>query len=189
MNRRSCFLISYLFPKELPYGIIEKAFLDSGGSMVEIYALPIICLLLNFLAFAACLRFLFSRQGLYWIIPLALTLFILWPNALRLYEVANNPQSVVLPYSYLDMQPLLLSLFWYAMIVTFHFALKKTIRINHYEEQVRKNLHEARYQMNVETKSHQKKEQRRRHYYSKNPAMKPQNSAYSSQWSDLFDQR
>ena len=156
--------------------------------MVEIYALPLICLLLNFLAFAACLRFLFSRQGLYWFVPLALTLFILWPNALHLYRVASDPSSVSLPYTYLDMQPLLLSLFWYAMIVTFHFALKKTIRINHYEEQVRKNLHEARYQKAVETQMHHKKEQRKRHYYQRNPALNPQLDAYSPQWADLFDQ-
>ncbi len=73
--------------------------------MIEIYALPLVCLLLNFLAFAACLRFLFSRQGLYWIVPLFLTLFILWPNALKLYQVASNTARVSLPYSYLDLQP------------------------------------------------------------------------------------
>jgi hypothetical protein len=156
--------------------------------MVEIYALPLLCLLLNFLAFAACLRFLFSRQGLYWIVPLALSCFILWPNALHLYQVASNPSAVELPYTFFDLQPLLLSLFWYAMIVTFHFALKKTIRINHYEEQVRKNLHEARYQKSVETQILQKKEQRRKNYFKRNPAAMPQLDAYSLQWAELFDQ-
>ncbi len=157
--------------------------------MVELYALPLVCLLLNFLAFAACLRFLFSRQGLYWIVPLLLTLFILWPNALTLYRVASDPASVSLPYTYLDLQPLLLSLFWYAMIVTFHFALKKTVRINHYEEQVRKNLHEARYQMAVDTLIHQQKERRRKQYYTKQAAAVPSIDAYDQQWTELFDQR
>jgi len=173
----------------LPYGIIGEDPLDSGGTMIEIYALPLVCLLLNFLAFAACLRFLFSRQGLYWIVPLFLTLFILWPNALKLYQVASNTARVSLPYSYLDLQPLLLSLFWYAMIVTFHYALKKTIRVNHYEEQVRKNLHEARYQMAVEMMIQGRKEKRRRQYYTKDPATKPIIDAYSASWTDLFDQR
>jgi len=163
--------------------------LDSGGSMVEIYALPLVCLLLNFLAFAACLRFLFSRQGLYWIVPLFLTLFILWPNALNLYQVASDISQVNLPYTYFDLQPLLLSLFWYAMIVTFHFALKKTIRVNHYEEQVRKNLFEARYQMAVEASVHQRKETRRKQYYTNQPAVVPTMDAYSPTWTDLFDQR
>lgn len=157
--------------------------------MAELYALPLVCLLLNFLAFTACLRFLFSRQGLYWIVPLLLTLFILWPNALNLYRVASDPGSIPLPYTYSDLQPLLLSLFWYAMIVTFHFALKKTVHINHYEEQVRKNLHEARYQMAVDTLVHQQKERRRKQYYTKQAAEVPSIDAYDEQWIDLFDQR
>ncbi len=89
----------------------------------------------------------------------------------------------------MDLQPLLLSLFWYAMIVTFHFALKKTIRVNHYEEQVRKNLHEARYQMAVERMVNERKEKRRKQYYTKTPASEPALHAYSSSWTDLFDQR
>lgn len=157
--------------------------------MVEIYALPLVCLLLNFLAFAACLRFLFSRQGLYWIVPLFLTLFILWPNSLNLFRVAGNPASVTLPYTYMDLQPLLLSLFWYAMIVTFHFALKKTVRVNHYEEQIRKNLYEARYQMAVDTLVLQQKERRRKHYYTKQAATVPSAGTYQEQWTELFDQR
>ena len=157
--------------------------------MAELYALPLVCLLLNFLAFTACLRFLFSRQGLYWIVPLLLTLFILWPNALNLYRVASDPGSIPLPYTYSDLQPLLLSLFWYAMIVTFHFALKKTVHINHYEEQVRKNLHEARYQMAVDTLVHQQKERRRKQYYTKQAAEVPSIDAYDEQWVGLFDQR
>ncbi|MGE4453932.1 MAG: hypothetical protein AB7D92_05310 [Sphaerochaeta sp.] len=157
--------------------------------MIEIYALPLVCLLLNFLAFAACLRFLFSRQGIYWIVPLSLTLFILWPNALNLYHVASGTIIVELPYSFLDMQPLLLSLFWYAMIVTFHYALKKTIRVNHYEEQVRKNLHEVRYQMQVDQMVHARKEKRRKQYITKAGATVPVMDAYGSAWTDLFDQR
>ncbi|MGE4584086.1 MAG: hypothetical protein AB7C91_05505 [Sphaerochaeta sp.] len=157
--------------------------------MVEIYALPLVCLLLNFLAFTACLRFLFSRQGLYWIVPLLLTLFILWPNGLTLYRVASASQFIKASYTFLDLQPLLLSLFWYAMIVTFHFALKKTIRVNHYEEQVRKNLHEARYQMEQEAMIQARKAKRRKQYYNRQPATVVRLNAYSPAWTDLFDQR
>ncbi len=157
--------------------------------MLEIYALPLVCLLLNFLAFAACLRFLFSRQGLYWIVPLFLTLFILWPNALTLYRVAGASDSVQSPYTFFDLQPLLLSLFWYAMIVTFHYALKKTIRVNHYEEQVRKNLHEARYQMGQEAMIQARKAERRKKYYTRQSATVVHLNAYSPSWTDLFDQR
>ena len=155
---------------------------------MEIYGLPLLCLLLNFLAFAACLRFLFSRQGLYWIIPLLVTVFILWPNAIRLYQIAGNGPMEEPFLTYFNLQPLFLSLLWYAMIVTFHFALKKTIRANYHHEQVKKNLHEARYQMAVESIIHQRKESRRKQYITNAPARKPILQAYSRNWIDLFDQ-
>lgn len=156
---------------------------------METYGVPLLCLLLNFLAFTACMRFLFSRQGFYWIVPLLVTIFLLWPNALRLYQVAGNGAIQATGFSYFDLQPLLLSLLWYAMIVTFHYALKKTIRANYHHEQVKKNLHEARYQMSVESVTHQRKEQRRKHYFTNAPARTPRLQAYSSEWTDLFDQR
>lgn len=156
--------------------------------MVEIYILPLVCLLLNFVAFAACLRFLFSRQGLYWIIPLIVTGFILWPNAMRLYQVASHEGILTPSYTYLDLQPVLLSLFWYAMIVTFHFALKKTVKVNHYEEQVRKNLHEARYQMAVDTRTHALRLQRKKQRYLRQSAVVPALDAYGESWVELFDQ-
>ncbi len=155
--------------------------------MIETYELPIVCLLLNFLAFAACLRFLFSRQGLYWVVPLIVTLFLLWPNAIRLYTLASMEGSVSKAYTYMDFQPLLLSLFWYAMVVTFHYALKKTVKVNYNLEQVRKNLHEARYQMKAERINLERKQKRQRSYYANTPAIKPVLQAYSGEWTDLFD--
>lgn len=155
--------------------------------MIETYGLPIVCLLLNFLAFAACFRFLFSRQGLYWVVPLIVTLFLLWPNALGLYALASMPNTRTLPYTYMDFLPLLLALFWYAMIVTFHFALKKTVKVNYNIEQVRKNLFEARYQMKTERSNLERKQRRKRSYYANTPARKPVLQAYSGEWTDLFD--
>jgi len=155
--------------------------------MIETYGLPIVCLLLNFLAFAACLRFLFSRQGLYWVVPLIVTLFLVWPNALNLYTLASMESLRVEPYGYMDFQPLLLALFWYAMIVTFHYALKKTVKVNYNLEQVRKNLHEARYQMKAERITLERKQRRRKSYFGDAPARKPVLQAYSSEWADLFD--
>jgi len=155
--------------------------------MIETYGLPIVCLLLNFLAFTACLRFLFSRQGLYWVVPLLVTLFLLWPNAINLYTLASMESSAIKAFTYMDFQPLLLSLFWYSMVVTFHFALKKTIKVNYNLEQVRKNLHEARYQMKNERITLERKQKRQRSYYGNVPARKPVLQAYSSDWTDLFD--
>lgn len=155
--------------------------------MIELYLLPLTCLLLNFLAFAACLRFLFSRQGLYWIIPLSVTLFISWPNALSLYRVASDSAQVSLPYTYLDLQPLLLSLLWYAMVVTFHYALKKTIRVNLYAEQMKKNLHEARHLEAGDLLARQRRDRRFRTYIA-NRAVPARLGLYPPTWVDLFDE-
>ncbi len=155
--------------------------------MVQMYLLPLGCLLLNFLAFAACLRFLFSRQGLYWIIPLALTLFMSWPHALTLYRVASDSSTTTLPYSYLDLQPLMLSLLWYAMIVTFHYALKKTIRVNLYAEQVKKNLHEARHLQAGDDLERLRRDRRWRRHLA-NRAVPVRLGLYGAGWTDLFDQ-
>jgi len=155
--------------------------------MIDTYGLPIVCLLLNFLAFTACLRFIFSRQGMFWVVPLIVTLFLLWPNAINLYTIASMESTRVNAYTYMDFQPLLLSLFWYAMVVTYHFTLKKTIKVNYNIEQVRKNLHEARYQMKNEHITLERKQKRRRSYYSNAPAKKPVLQAYSGEWTDLFD--
>ncbi len=155
--------------------------------MIETFGLPIVCLLLNFLAFAACLRFLFSRQGLYWVVPLIVTLFLLWPNSINLYTLASTEGFRTNAYTYMDFQPLLLSLFWYAMIVTFHYALKKTVKINYNLEQVRKNLYEARYQMKTERINLERKQKRQSSYYANTPARKPVLQAYSGEWTDLFD--
>jgi hypothetical protein len=156
--------------------------------MLETYGLALLCLLLNFLAFTACLRFLFSRQGLYWIVPLLVTLFLFWPNALNLYRIASSPARMAGDFTFRTLQPLLLSLFWYSMIVTFHYALKKTVPTNRHREEVKKNLHEARYQQKVETLTYERKIARQRNYYSKARARIPDSGNYRKSWTDLFDQ-
>jgi hypothetical protein len=156
--------------------------------MIEKYGLALLCLLLNFLAFTACLRFLFSRQGLYWIVPLFVTLFLMWPNAQTLYFIASQKEGIPLGFSFKSLQPVLLSLFWYSMIVTFHYALKKTVTSNYHREQVKKNLHEARYQQKVDTVIYERKVARQKSYYSKAPARIPENKTHSQGWTDLFDQ-
>ncbi|MDD4572724.1 MAG: hypothetical protein PHR69_00765 [Sphaerochaeta sp.] len=120
-------------------------------------------------------------------VPLIVTLFLVWPNALNLYTLASMESLRVEPYGYMDFQPLLLALFWYAMIVTFHYALKKTVKVNYNLEQVRKNLHEARYQMKAERITLERKQRRRKSYFGDAPARKPVLQAYSSEWADLFD--
>lgn len=105
------------------------------------YIIPIASLLLTFLAFFASLRFLFSRQGAYWIIPVVISLLLSANNAFYLFYpnlVANELGFIYTFY------PLVISFFWYLMIITFHFALKKNVVKNKYLDEMNKNLAEAR---------------------------------------------
>ncbi|WP_320130378.1 hypothetical protein [uncultured Sphaerochaeta sp.] len=155
--------------------------------MIEKYGVALLCLLLNFLAFTACLRFLFSRQGLYWIVPLLVTVFLIGPNAQKLYLIASQPGIQSLAFTLDELQPILLSFFWYFMIVTFHYALKKTIKSNYHREQIKKNLHEARYQQQVETLTYERKMARQKNYFGKAPSRLPSLQSYNEDWIDLFD--
>ncbi|MDI9454737.1 MAG: hypothetical protein QM442_02640 [Spirochaetota bacterium] len=166
---------------------MEKVTYSSGGSMVAIYVLPLLTLLLNFLAFGSCLRFLFSRQGLYWFIPLLLTLFLIVPNALTLYTVASDPNSFISTGGILTYQPLGLSLLWYLLIITFHYALKKTIRINRYEADMRKNLHEARYQAKIESRQLADREKSRKERFAGNRSVVPRTNTHPLAWVELFE--
>lgn len=156
--------------------------------MVAIYALPLATLLLNFLAFGSCLRFLFSRQGLYWFIPLVLSLFLIVPNAISLYSVASNPQGFLAPGGILAYQSIGLALLWYLIIITFHYALKKTVRVNRYEADMKKNLHEARYQAKIEARQLAVREKTRKHYYSGNRSVVPRTNTAPLAWVELFEE-
>lgn len=155
--------------------------------MVAIYVLPLLTVLLNFLAFGSCLRFLFSRQGLYWFIPLLLTIFLIVPNALTLYAVASDPGAPVSAGGFLTYQPIGLAILWYLLIITFHYALKKTIRVNRYEADMRKNLHEARYQAKIESRKLEDREKSRKERFAGNRSVVPRIGVYPLSWVELFE--
>lgn len=155
--------------------------------MVAIYALPLLTVLLNFLAFGSCLRFLFSRQGLYWIIPLVLTAFFIVPNAVELYSVASNPAAFQPGFGVFAYQPIAVAIFWYLIIITFHYALKKTVRVNRYEEDMRKNLYEARYQAKIESRQLAVREKTRKHFYAGNRSVVPRTNTAPLSWVELFE--
>ena len=80
----------------------------------------------------------FSRQGLYWFIPLLLTLS---DRSERAYPLHGGQQPECVLRSRRP-PPISRSAFllWYLIIITFHYALKKTIRINRYEADMRKTF-------------------------------------------------
>ena len=114
-----------------------------------VYIIPITALLLSFMSLLASMRFIFSRQGMYWIFPAIISLILFFDN-LRTLLAAGEAGGAGAPYTVTGFVPLVLAFLWYMMIVVFHYALKKTIPENRFENEARKNRAEAEYLMKVE---------------------------------------
>ncbi len=88
------------------------------------YLIPLAALLLTFLSTLSCLRFMFSRQGFFWIVPFGLSTLLTLNNFFTLLY----PQLTFFSYpKVIALFPVLLAGFWYLMVITFHFALKNMI--------------------------------------------------------------
>jgi len=156
---------------------------------LEPYVLPLLALLLNFLAFASCLRFLFSRQGLYWLIPLGISAIIGWFSGTQLLAIVSTMKPVGMePTQNVLIVVLVLSAFWYLGVITFHYALKKTIAHNKHLDDTWKNYHEARYLEKVTFRNYRR--QARRFRRNNVPgSYVPETGLYTEAWTDYLDQR
>ena len=114
-----------------------------------VYIIPITALLLSFMSLLTSLRFIFSRQGLYWVFPSIISLLLFFQN-LDTLLVLGEADITVFEYTFRNFSPFILSFLWYMMIIIFHYALKKTIPENRFENEARKNRAEAEYLMKVE---------------------------------------
>lgn len=104
------------------------------------YIVPLSSLLLSFLATLACLRFIFSRQGFFWIIPVVVSVLLTMSNGFNIFL----PAISLLPLtSSAQLFSLFLSFFWYMMIVTFHYALKRKVSRNRFLNDMKKNYTES----------------------------------------------
>lgn len=118
------------------------------------YILSILSLLLSFMALISSLRFLFSRQAPYWIIPIIISLILSLDNLNSIFSLSALDSNVNLTVS--SLLPFLLSISWYSMIISFRFALKIAIPENRYLIDSKKNLNEALYLEKVETRKNRK---------------------------------
>lgn len=122
------------------------------------YIIPLASLLLTFLASLACLRFIFSRQGLYWIIPFFVSVLLCTGNAVSLFSLdpASGGQTVMRFF------PLFLSFFWYMMVITFHYALKVKVSRNRFRNDMKKNYTESKFLEKSERRSYYFKSRQRK---------------------------
>ena len=125
-----------------------------------VYIIPITALLLTFMSLLASLRFIFSRQGLYWVFPAIISLLLFFQNLERLL-VLGEAGITSFEYSFSNFSPFILAFLWYMMIVVFHYALKKTITENRFENDSVKNRAEAEYLEKYEARMRKKSRKQR----------------------------
>ena len=143
-----------------------------------VYIIPITALLLSFMSLLASLRFIFSRQGLYWVFPAIISTLLFFQN-LDTLLILGESGIAVFEYTFRNFSPFILSSLWYMMIVVFHYALKKTVAENRFESDSRKNRAEAEYLMKVEMRK-TRKVRKEKVKYIENKAGIPQIPEYDS---------
>ena len=119
------------------------------------YIIPLTCLLMTVMASLTCLRFILSREGLYWVIPCLISIILTFENMDTLLIAAET--SIMPDYRTLrGISPVLIAFLWYMMIIVFHYALKKTITENRFENDSIKNRAEAEYLEKYEARMRRK---------------------------------
>lgn len=111
--------------------------------------LIILCTVLLFLlATVACLRFLMSRQGWFWIIPLLISALFVYFSMGQLRHAATG----ALLFSMRQPLFLVTALLWHATIIVFYYALKQTTPEKRYLEDAKKQRTEQQYLERIEQK-------------------------------------
>ena len=128
-----------------------------------IYIIPLTALLLSFMALLASMRFIFSRQGLYWLFPAIISMLLFFQNLDTLLMLGEEGITEF-AYTFRNFSPFILAFLWYMMIVVFHYALKKNIAENRFESEANKNRAEAEYLMKVEMRAKRKARKARQKY-------------------------
>lgn len=117
---------------------------------------PLLTLLLSFLASLASLRYFITRNGrIYWIIPFIISIILFYQNLKTLIDSQGNYSNYTISFE--TILPFVLSLLWYCMIQAFHFALKTEREYNKFVEESRRTYNEARF-INLMEKRRTKKE-------------------------------
>lgn len=150
------------------------------------YIIPLSCLLLTLMASLTCLRFILSREGLYWIVPCIISIILTLENLDTLLiaaETAIRPEYNSID----DVAPALIAILWYLAIITFHYALKIKIKVNHFRNENRKNRKEAEFIEKMERRK-RRKEYILEEKNKENKAEKPKLYQESDEeaWSNLF---
>jgi len=148
--------------------------------------------LLCFLSAAACLRFLFSRQGWFWVLPLVISIGFLYISIAPLSQIASGMIAgsyrveISPDRSVREIFPLLIVVLWYTMIITFRYALKLVVPDNRHMLDTMKNLKESRYMQRIELRKFQKASRKQQRKLIR-IELEQSGVRYPSAWVALFD--
>ena len=140
------------------------------------FIVPTTALLLTFLSSIATVRYLLTRQGIYWAIPFLISLILFYQNLTTLLKAAEAEGDFIINFT--TMLPLVLAILWYALIQAFHFALKTEREYNKYVDQSRKTYNEARFVLLTERRR-TKKEQMEDKTKARNKPVTPSVPVYN----------
>lgn len=123
--------------------------------------IPLFAVLIAFLATLACIRFALTRQGrLYWIIPVFISLILFYQNLSLLLQYGSSEEAY--PLTFTSILPLSLSILWYAMVISFHYALKTNREYNKYVEESRSTYNEAKFISAMEARQNRKEKKEKK---------------------------
>ncbi len=147
------------------------------------YIFPLFSIIFTTLATLACLRFFFSKQFYFWILPLLFSALL----AVIAFIYVFFP-SLILPYNTQAMAIIIFTIAaaWYAIVICFRFILKKGIGKNKVKYDSYKNFKEAQYLEKIERRKYIKYDKiiRDKEKYG---AQKLATSTQQEEWLDLFD--
>lgn len=149
--------------------------------------------LLCFLSAILAIRFIFSRQGWFWIIPSMISLIFLYLSLEPLFRVAFGNigeayQIQLSPYRSIDgIFPLIVVVLWFLLVISLRIALRIAVPENKHLIDAKRNLAEARYVSYLELQ-HYRREARKLRRKATREAREVQGNIYPLQWVALYDE-
>lgn len=105
------------------------------------YIIPLASLMISFCSVYLCIKFIFSRQGFFWVLPAALSVLI---AAYMLNLLLVPSFALAVPFQ-LPLFPLIVSVAWLIVVIQFRYSIKKSVDVNRFEDERRKNYTEAKF--------------------------------------------
>ncbi len=146
-----------------------------------------------FLCLIASVRFLFTPRGVYWILPVIITLLFfmislapLKMNAVQVFEGSYQVQ-ISPDTSVREIVPLIIVMLWASMLIIYNFLLSILIPKHTFLEQRKRNLDEARYIQQKEFKRFRLKQLRNR-MNQVSIAQETGGDRYPVKWITYYDQ-